>query len=196
MNDNLHDVLFDGEELLWEGKPKKLCFVLRSFGKLLPASILFLIFVSFFIGVMATTEEMAQVRPFLIVFFSLHLLPVWKCIGKLISSNLEYKNVIYAMTNRRIVLRSGVVGLDFDGADYSDISHVRVDVSPLERMFGVGTLMVTTTSGRVFLLSAIPDPYETYKRINKVLIDMKADVNFPNAYRPETNPGYHTKYRD
>ena len=33
------------------------------------------------------------------------------------------------------------------------------------------------------------------KDIQKIILDMQTDMEFPNAYRPETNPGYHTDYR-
>ena len=195
MNDKLQDVLFNGEDLLWQGTPQKLCYILKSFGRLLPGALLFLIFDAFFISVIIGTGAFFDMWPFLVFFFALHLLPVWKCLGKLISANLEYKNVDYAITTHRIVLRSGIVGLDFDSIDYSDISNVRVDVSVLERIFGVGSLIISTTSGRELCLFSIVNPYEVYKKINKISIDMKADINYPNAFRPDENLGYTTKYK-
>ncbi|MBQ8248070.1 MAG: PH domain-containing protein [Lachnospiraceae bacterium] len=195
MNDQLQDVLFDGEEILWRGKPQKLCYILKSFGRLLPAALIFLAFDVFFIGIIASTGAFAEMWPFLVFFFAFHLLPVWKCIGKLITANLEYKNVEYAITNRRIIARTGIIGLDFDGIDYSDISNVRVDVSILERIFGTGSLIISSTSGNVSFFCSIQNPYDVYKKLNKILVDMKADVYYPNAFRPETNPGYNTKYK-
>lgn len=194
MNDELRDMLTDGEEPLWEGKPKKLCFVLRNFGRHLPAAIIFGVFDALSISIVVKNGAFSRMWPVLVVFFALHLLPVWKCIGKLISSNLEYKNVIYVMTNRRIILRSGIVGLDFDGVDYSDISNIWVDVSPMGKMLGVGTLVIATTSGRLSRFYAISEPYDAYRKVNKLLIDMRADIHFPNAYRPENSPRYHAKY--
>jgi hypothetical protein len=41
---------------------------------------------------------------------------------------------------------------------------------------------------------AIFHPFEVFKQLKKVTVDIKTDLNFPNALRPETNPGYRTKY--
>lgn len=198
MNDNLTDVLFDGETVLWQGKPKKFCYVLRSFGKLLPGALIFLLFDGFFIGTMLSTGAVAEMGGsiilFLVFFFAFHLLPVWLCVGKLIAGNLEHKNIDYAVTSRRVIARSGIIGLDFQSIDYADISNARVDVSILERLFNVGTVIISTSSGQSLCLLAVEDPYTLYKKINKVLIDMKADVHYPNAYRPDNNPGYNTRY--
>lgn len=195
MNDSLQDVLFTGEELLWSGKPHKFCFVLSRFGKLLPVALVFLLFDGFFIGMMISTGELGAIWPILVIFFALHLMPVWLCVGKLIGSCIEHKNIIYAVTTRRMIARTGIVGLDFEGIDYVDISNVRVNVSFIERLFRVGSLIVSTSSGYSLVIQSVEDPYGLYRRVNEIFVDMKADVHFPNAYRPEANPGYRTRYR-
>lgn len=195
MNDNLKNILFDDEEILWQGKPHKLCYILKSFGRLLPVALFFLIFDTFFIITIALTDASAGVLLFLVIFFAFHLLPVWKCVGKLIGSSIEHKNVEYVITNRRVIACSGIVGLDFESMNYSDISNVRVDVSIFERFFGTGTVVISSVSGDTSCFLSIHNPYEVYKKLNKVLIDIKADVYYPNALRPEGNPGYNTKYK-
>lgn len=194
MNDDLIDVLFDGEAVLWQGKPQKFCYVLRKFGPLLPFALIWLLFDGFFIGTMIATGAAKEIWWFMILFFGLHLLPVWSCIGKFIAANLEHKNIDYAITSRRLIARSGIVGLDFQSIDYADISNVRVDVSILERFFNVGTVIISTSSGQSLGFCAVEAPYALYTKINKAFIDMKADVHFPNAYRPDNNPGYNTRY--
>ncbi|MDR1494346.1 MAG: hypothetical protein LBT05_16755 [Planctomycetaceae bacterium] len=42
--------------------------------------------------------------------------------------------------------------------------------------------------------SGIENPYDVFRRIKEVSVDVKTDWNYPNANRPETNPGYQTKY--
>ena len=194
MNDELVDVLFDGENVLWQGAPRKFCYVFKKFSKFLPGAILFLLFDGFFIGTVIVSKSFGDTWPFLLFFFALHLFPVWLCIGKFISGFLEHKNIVYAVTSRRIIGRAGIIGLDFDSIDYTDISNIRVDVSLIERIFKVGTVVISTSSGKSLCLYAVDEPYLLYKKINKVFVDMKADVHYPNAYRPDNNPGYNTRY--
>jgi hypothetical protein len=42
--------------------------------------------------------------------------------------------------------------------------------------------------------TAIEDPYQVFKLVKQTSLDIKTDINYPNALRPETNPGYQTKY--
>ena len=41
----------------------------------------------------------------------------------------------------------------------------------------------------------IENPYEIYPKLQKIVLDIQADIEFPNAYRPSENPGYNTEYR-
>lgn len=194
MNDNLQDVLFENETVLWQGKPDKFCFLWRPLGKQLPIAIIWLLFDIFFIGTMISSGAAKDMWLFLVVFFGLHLLPVWKVIGSVIKSRLEHKNVIYAVTDKRVIIRNGVIGLDFDSVSYTDISNVRVDVSVLEKIRNVGSVFISTSSGTSTCLCSIEEPYVVYKKLNKVFMDVNSDIQFPNAYRPTENPGYNTKY--
>lgn len=194
MNNNLQDILFDGENVLWQGTPDKFCYIWRKVGKLLPVAIIWLLFDGFFIGTTLATGAAKEIGWFLVIFFAFHLLPVWKVIGSLLKARLEYKNIVYAVTDKRVIIRTGLVGLDFENINYTDISNVRADVSVIERFRNVGSVFITTASGNVICLAAVQEPYQLYRKINKVFMDMKSDIHYPNALRPEINPGYNTKY--
>lgn len=195
MQDDLQNILIDGENILWKGEPDKFCYIWRSVGKLVPFALLWLLIDGSFISMIFSSEVPSQMIWFLIGFFALHLIPVWICVGKLITANLEYKNIVYAVTDKRVIVRNGFAGLDFENVNYTDIDSIRANVSIIEKIRNVGTLYISTSSGQMVQLLAIADPYGVYKQVNKVFLDMKADIEYPNALRPEHNPGYNTKYQ-
>ena len=41
---------------------------------------------------------------------------------------------------------------------------------------------------------SIKDPYDVYKLLKKVSLDVATDQAYPNAYRPKENEGYNTKF--
>lgn len=67
-------------------------------------------------------------------------------------------------------------------------------------MLGVGTIQafsgqLTSKGGRIYgSFVGIDEPYEVFKRIKEVSVDVKTDWNFPNDMRPEVNSGYRTRY--
>jgi len=117
---------------------------------------------------------------------------------------LVHRNTHYAITNKRLMLRSGFFGIDFKALDYDRIQNLEVNVGPLERMFNVGSIRAFTGemmhsrngSRQIFSeFTAIHEPYEVFKQIKQVSVDIKTDWNYPNKLRPEDNPGYNTKYQ-
>jgi hypothetical protein len=137
---------------------------------------------------------------FVIPFFTLHLFPFWGSILNMVRLFLVHKNTFYAITNKRVMVRSGFWGIDFNAIDYDKISDIQVTVNPLENLLGVGT--VRFSSGRMSSKGtpltdnfvAIQNPYEVFKKVKTVEVNVKTDWNYPNKLRPEDNPGYKTKY--
>lgn len=41
----------------------------------------------------------------------------------------------------------------------------------------------------------VENPYEIYGKLQNIVLDIQTDIEFPNAYRPDENPGYNTKYK-
>lgn len=101
------------------------------------------------------------------------------------------------------MMRTGFIGTDFKSIDYDKISDIEVTVNVVERAFNVGTIKffsgrTQTDDGVTSKLydrwEAIPNVYEVFKKVKQVSVDIKTDYNYPNALRPEINPGYNTKY--
>ena len=184
------------EEVLWLGKPHRTAFILRG----VPFLCIGLIWgaIDYFGFIRNMDKKMAG---FAIPFFLLHLFPFWGSILNMIRLFLVHSNTCYAFTNKRLMMRSGFWGIDFKAIDYDKISDIEVNVNPIENMLGVGTIQAfsgrtTDKGGRIYdKFIGIQNPYEVFKAIKETATDIKTDWNFPNALRPETNPGYQTKYQ-
>lgn len=183
------------EEILWTGKPNFTAFIVRGIPFLCIGLIWGAFDYFFFIRNMG-----AEMAGFAVPFFALHLFPFWGSILNMIRLFLVHGNTCYAFSNKRIMMRSGFWGTDFKIIDYDKISDLEVNVNPIENMLGVGTIQafsgrVTDKGGRIYdKFIGIKKPYEIFKRLKEVSVDIKTDWNFPNAMRPETNPGYRTRY--
>ena len=197
---HITDTLSAGEEVIWSGKPQKKAFILEAvFSPLFFIALVWGAIDGFFIAMMLGGFGMDTGMPeemlfFIIPFFALHLMPVWLYIGGIIRRMAIWKNTEYAVTDRRIIFRQGVMGIDFHSVLYTDISNVSVKVSFSDKFLKVGDIILMTKNG-VFRLDDLETPYKLYKFIQKVVNDIKTDTLYPNAKRPANNPGYMTKYR-
>ena len=61
-------------------------------------------------------------------------------------------------------------------------------------MFDNG-MIVNNKQTRLLAFEDLADAREVYRRVQKVILDMQTDIEYPNAYRPQENPGNQTQYR-
>lgn len=192
---SIQDMLEKDETILWEGKPKKSAFICSAFIKMLPIAIIWLAFDLFFIvNISKFSGEMEGFTLMFIIFFIIHLAPVWIWLYNIIHAALAHKNIHYALTDKKIIIRSGVIGIDFKMVNYAEVSGVRCNVGLLDKLFKVGDIYIKSINQSI-VINDIKNPYEVYNRLVKIVNDIKADMSFPNAYRPEENNGYQTKYK-
>ncbi len=194
----IKDIIGNDEQILWQGKPKKKAFILGAVFKMMPLALIWLLFDGGFIGMFIATGA-AKVMPvgvliFLIVFFMFHLIPVWIWIANIITASRQHKNLEYVFTNKRIIIKSGIIGIDFQNIYYSDIDSVNLKVGLVDKMLKVGDIYIKCHREAKVLFD-ISDPYFITQKLQQIVVDIKTDIEFPNAFRPEVNTGYKTTYK-
>ena len=193
----ISDILGEDEEVLLTLKPNRKVYLLEAIFKGLPFVLLWAGFDTFFIIMMIRTgvfKEMGFMIAIIIGFFIFHLIPVWLYLANIFKRVAGYKNISYAFTDKRIIVRSGIVGIDFKFIYYSDIDSVNVKVGIFDRMFKVGDIYILSKT-QAILVEDIVKPYLYADKIQEIVRDLKADLNYPNDLRPEENHGYNTKYK-
>lgn len=194
----VEDILEEGETILQRLKPDRTDYILEAIFKGLPIALLWAAFDTFAIIMMFSSGAFAEMGGwmalFIIGFFGLHLIPVWLYVGGIIKRVAGYKNIEYVITDKRIIIRSGLIGIDFRYFYYSAIQSVTVKVGLWDRLFKVGDLYLTATN-QAAVLEDIKNPYFFGTKIEKIVQDIKADISYPNDLRPEENHGYNTKYK-
>lgn len=199
-------ILNPNEKVLWEGQPQFTPFVLSSWG-----AIVFGIFWSSIVGVFVYTFIKQGVPWFFWAFLSpFILIGLYMLIGAPIFTVLVYKHVWYTITDKRVIFQAGLIGRDFDFADYDKIESATVNIGIIDKLFGnnSGSLRIyanrlvgesgshgtTSTTNVPLSMLHIAEPYKTFELFKKISYDIKSDINYPNTMRPKENTGYQTEY--
>lgn len=193
-NNSIEEILDSDETLLLKQKPKKKAYIFNSIAKFLPLTLIWFLFDAGFICMLAFVEVPTMVWAFVIPFFALHMAPVWIGIVNIVKAGKAWKNLEYAFTDRRIIVRSGIIGINLANVYYADIKGVNLRVGLFDRLFKVGDIYITAAEQSQVLYD-LENAYFILNRIQKLVLDLKTDVYFPNDLRPKTNGGYKTKYR-
>lgn len=123
---------------------------------------------------------------------------IW--LGNIITAGARWKNTEYAVTDKRIIIRSGFVGYEYQNIYYKEISDVHLHVGLIDRMLHVGDIMICVpshgnTKTHNLGIIDIENAEEIFKKVQKAIMDIQTDIEFPNAYRPNVNGSYKTNYR-
>lgn len=187
------------EHILWRGNPLFIGYVLALGPGFFVGIVWGIIDVSSMAAVFGRAERGELPLIFFISFFMLHMIPFWLAIGAPIYRALNWKYVDYVVTDKRIYIQSGLVGRDVKSVEFTDVTRLSVNVGLVGRQFDCGTIPLSsrhksngnTVSDTAFI--AVENPYEVYKLIKDLALDVKSDIYYPNAMRPENNPGYNTE---
>ena len=189
---SIEDILSKDEKILQRLKPNRKVLLLESIFKGLPFVLLWAAFDIFFIVMMISTgafNENPNLLWVVIPFFGFHLLPLWIYIAKIVKTVAGAKNIEYVFTNKRIIVRSGVIGIDFKNIYYTDVEGINCKVGIFDRMIKVGDLYVKAHDQSAVLMN-IATPYFYLEKLQKITLDIKADLQYPNDLRPKENHGY------
>ena len=201
--ESLPNPIVNGEEVIWSAKPKKRAFIINAVFGMLPLALFWLIFDLMFIGPIVLSGAIWENLSFFVIFFGFHLLPVWIWIGNIVTANTKWKNTKYYVTDKRIIIQTGIIGASYQTIYYKDIKNVNLKVGLIDKMLGVGDIYIDTGVVRhtrnglqsvFYTLLDVENPYDIYPKVQKIVMDIQTDTYFPNAYRPDENPGYNTKY--
>lgn len=195
--------LIEGENLIWSGKPKKSAFIVNKILVMAPFALIWLGIDSAIITAFFSTGAVNDVLFFIIPFFAIHLFPVWVWLGNILTANKKWKNTKYYITDKRIIIQNGFIASNYQTVYYKDIKNVNLHVGIIDKLLGVGDIYFDLGSRRasdetlnmVTGFLDIVEYNELYQKVQKVVLDIQTDIQYPNALRPETNPGYNTTYK-
>lgn len=96
---------------------------------------------------------------------------------------LRYKNTYYAVTNKRLIIRTGIFGVDFNALDIENIGASSVSVSLLDKILrkNTGSLKFGSNSSPInadrsingYMFMHIENPYQVHKEIKEHINDVR-----------------------
>lgn len=200
----IEDFKNDSELVLWKGKPNKSVFIKEQiFSPMLFVALLWLGIDLSFVIIYLSTNGVSLELAFIIPFFSIHLLPVWIYLFKVIFAFSRWKNTEYMVTDQAIYCLSGVFTTNCKRKTFQEITNVSVHQGIFDKRHDVGDIFIVTgvttnKDGRAvntgLNILDIDEYMKVYKLITETGRDIYADTMYPNDLRPDNNSGYRTKY--
>ena len=182
-------ILDDDEEIKKSYKPRKKTFFLF----IVFTNIILFVFMAFTItiGVLILTGvfspkdpdtgEIDRAAAWIPLFMGGILTIVF--VSNIVRGFVSYKKTFFAVTNKRIIIRSGFIGADFRSLELSSIASVDVRVDFLDKLAkpNTGTVYFGSNASpingnnqvRPYAFVHINNPYEAYKEIKQIIGESK-----------------------
>lgn len=206
MDTNINNILESSEKIVWQGIINR---------KVLITNLIIFIAVVLIIGGIvfaqqtitysSNNEETKQISSSIISIIII-------AVGFLIAFLSYFSSIVtnYAITQKRVIIKSGLIGTDFKSIYFDQIKNIIVDVGLIGKIFSVGTIKIdigktetySAGGGRTHsgssqnqirtrtvydYLKHIDNPYEVYKHLQKTLEGRKESLYSGRADR-ESNP--------
>jgi uncharacterized membrane protein YdbT with pleckstrin-like domain len=187
MEQAIQNILETNEEVKWEGKQDAKSSVVKSLAGiiLIVAVGAFLYFLSHntagtctvngVIKPMSECNRFAKIGTY-IMFIIAIMTPIF--------AYWRYKVTYYAITNKRVLIKSGFVGADINSIYYDRVHSIMVNVGVVGKIFGTGSVLIDTgktivtnnnkgggssTQVEYERFSNIKNPYDVYKIAQEML---------------------------
>ncbi len=164
------NILEPKEKVVYEGKPEFTPYIVST----LFASLVAGAMVAVFAGIFLKSVLLGIGAGIVILVFGIVL------------ANMAYTRTHYAITNKRAIIQSGIIGRDFKSVDYDRMQNVSVDVGILGVIFKVGTVKIftgeveTISTGKTSSIQSkydkfnyVSSPYEVLKKLQTELSKRK-----------------------
>ena len=182
--EDLKRILDEDEEIIKTYKPNRKRFLFLNllttviFG-LLFFSIPFVLGLGGLIGFIAfTTDSGARDFSGPTILIVIGCVALFFFLMTILGTFVRYKRTLYVLTNKRLLIRSGFIGVDYKSMQLSSIGVVNVRVDFLDKLVHPNTGTITFASNSapmgnqngnaaygVFNFAHIDDPYEAYKEL-------------------------------
>ena len=153
--------LLDGEDIIFEGSIHWLIFITPL-----------LKFLIFFTCMFFSVSSGNVVVNMLMLAAALTFLVL--SLASFLSALISKRTTELAITNKRVIAKSGLVKIDTMELNHSKVESFNVSQSVFGRLFGFGTLTINGTGGGHTPIQGIKDPME-FRRQAMRAIDLKDD---------------------
>ncbi len=168
---NWGEILDSGEQVVWEARPAPRCFVFRQWRQALFGAVFLLLCLVWLAwgGAVARAHDAPWAAWLPLPFV---LLGVYLSVGRLVVARLEWNNVAFAITDRHLVVRRGLLRPVAQRLALQEVTYFRLVLHAEE----LGNLHVHAGDTRSLLLPCIEYPRKATQLLEEAMGDRARPV--------------------
>lgn len=169
---NIDSILEEDEQLLWSGRPNKVSYTFTSIVRLLPFVLFWLIIDILTIVGLTFIPSHNLFIYLLVIFLGVQIAPIFIFVHKIILICMEYKVILYSITNKRIILRDGEFGINFKCINFDQIKECNLNKGITDTIEKTGDIYINGKYQRIVFYD-VQHPNAVYNYIKMELDKIK-----------------------
>lgn len=170
---DLRLLLSDDEKVIWFSRAELKPFVFKR----LPSIVFPLMFALISLMMIPLNILTPSLALFIVFWFGV--------LGSIIFSSTIYplllwKNICYVLTNMRIIVRKGVIGIDYDILNLEQIQQININKGVWDRICGTGSIVIQAIGVSPVRIDSIREPFNVQELIARA-IKARKNVNSPSS---------------
>ncbi|MEM2341888.1 MAG: PH domain-containing protein [Candidatus Bathyarchaeia archaeon] len=166
-------ILRRDEQILWYGKPVFGSFVLHlgnMWGFVFVGSII----IAGIIGAFSVVPPATMPYGFGFIVALQIIVGLLMLFGPIVRNILAYNNTLYLITDRRVLIQTGAIGIDTRIIEFDRIQEIYVTIDFVDKIFGTGSIRISTAAGwpeqaYVPTLTALNNPYQIHSILQNAI---------------------------
>lgn len=181
--DNLFELILDKDEhIVQTFKPNKTKLYFKN---IFCYTIILLFFMLSSFACMFIPDESGKALPIGYIAIPIAIFVILEIL-LIVFLTMYYNKTYYAYTNKRIIIRTGIIGIDFKSLDMGMIGAIDVYVSLLDKIihkntgsirFGSMSSPINAQTPSSYCFAHISMPYENYRQIKSYIDEYKESKN-------------------
>ncbi|RLE94439.1 MAG: hypothetical protein DRN04_03355 [Thermoprotei archaeon] len=162
--EDIRAILEKDEKILWIGRPRGAPFILKG----LVVVPLMVFFGALPILVVPLYEVITE-PPVLLFLAFWEFFPTLTIFGVTVYPVLLLRNILYVITDKHVIVRKGVIGIDFDILNLELVQQVNIDVGIWDKIYSTGTLVVQAIGVSPIKFYSIPEPLKVHSILTRAV---------------------------
>lgn len=172
----IYDLVKSDEKIVKTYTPNTTAYVLRKILLMLPVVLVWLlvdvVFIIYVANIASDVAVNAGLVVCMVIFFALHLMPIWLWIWGATQTCSDLRNMEYVLTNKRLIIKNGIKSPNFTIINLKDIEAINYRKKSTDRLLKDGDISINSKYNAVMLYNV----YEVGEYLN-VLLETVSAVN-------------------
>ena len=173
-NITAEQLLNKNEKILWKGTPRRFAYIMSKTITQTPLALIWLVVDLFFLIIIPNNMfKDITFLMFIIVFFAIHLFPVWMWIYSAVKASKEMNSIQYIITNLRIIEINGISNKYIKSQiKLTSMNNIQLKRSTIDKILKVGDIYISAKNNKTnMVLFDITNCEFIYNQINKLCHD-------------------------